>query len=177
MNRGCNDWDEQRYFRHDAIRGSAKLRDAILKHLGTAKPVVWFTPVGVTPMLKKPAAPKTRPVPKSLRSRRRGRPPEPFRINPDIERIKQAVARHFKIDPIWMVDHNSCWSVARPRMIAMYVSRTVVGASFPVIGKHFAKDHTTVLHACRAVSSRPQLLDVAQEIARSLCPNEERLAA
>jgi hypothetical protein len=165
----CNPWLEERHFRRDAINGSAMLRDAVLKHLGVADSM----PEGAEPKSK------ARYIPKAQRTRRRGRPPEPFRINPDIERIKQAVARHFRIDPIWMVDHNSSWSVARPRMIAMYVARTVVGASFPVIGKHFGKDHTTVLHACRAVEKRANLMDAAAIIASSLTlkTQDERLAA
>jgi chromosomal replication initiator protein len=34
----------------------------------------------------------------------------------------------------------------------MYLTREVVGASYPDIGKEFGgRDHTTVLHACRKI--------------------------
>lgn len=42
--------------------------------------------------------------------------------------------------------------VSRPRQIAMYLSREMTGNSLPHIGRHFGRDHTTVLHAIRAVN-------------------------
>lgn len=47
--------------------------------------------------------------------------------------------------------------VARARQVAMYLSRQMVGASFPFIGYMFGKrDHTTVMHACREIPKRAQ---------------------
>ena len=40
--------------------------------------------------------------------------------------------------------------ISKTRQIAMYVSRELIGSSYPVIGKHFGgKNHTTVLQACK----------------------------
>ena len=42
--------------------------------------------------------------------------------------------------------------VARPRQVAMYLSKTFTPKSLPEIGKLFGgRDHTTVLHACRKI--------------------------
>ena len=43
-------------------------------------------------------------------------------------------------------------SVARPRMIAMYLARKLTGASFPEIGSRFGgKDHSTVISAVKKI--------------------------
>lgn len=44
-------------------------------------------------------------------------------------------------------------SESHPRQIAMFIARQD-GLSLPQIAKVFSRDHTTVLHACRAVSGR-----------------------
>ncbi len=41
--------------------------------------------------------------------------------------------------------------VAWPRMIAMYLVREHIGMSYPIIGYHFRRDHTTVMHGVRKV--------------------------
>jgi len=42
-------------------------------------------------------------------------------------------------------------SVLVPRQVAMYLARELTGLSLPRIAATFARDHTTVLHACRKV--------------------------
>jgi chromosomal replication initiator protein len=43
-------------------------------------------------------------------------------------------------------------AVARPRMIAMYLSRKLTGSSFPEIGSRFGgKDHSTVISAVNKI--------------------------
>lgn len=42
---------------------------------------------------------------------------------------------------------------ARARMLAMYLARELTPLSLPQIGRHFGRDHTTVLHACRAIEA------------------------
>ena len=44
--------------------------------------------------------------------------------------------------------------VARPRQVAMYLSRKLTTRSLPEIGRRFGgRDHTTVLHACRRIEA------------------------
>jgi len=44
-------------------------------------------------------------------------------------------------------------TIARPRQVAMWLSRELTSHSLPEIGEAFGgRDHTTVLHACRTVN-------------------------
>jgi len=66
--------------------------------------------------------------------------------------IKVKVCAHFKITP---KEIESGWRnrrVARPRMMAMALSRELTNNSLPKIGNRYGgRDHTTVLHALRRV--------------------------
>ena len=45
-------------------------------------------------------------------------------------------------------------SIAFPRQIAMYLSRTILNESFERIGLEFGgKDHTTVMHSCEKIKN------------------------
>jgi chromosomal replication initiator protein len=57
-------------------------------------------------------------------------------------------------------------AVARPRQIAMYLSRELTKQSFGEIGRRFGcRDHTTVLHACRQIDRlRATLPEVENDI-------------
>ena len=53
-----------------------------------------------------------------------------------------------------MVSSRRSISIARPRQIAMYLSKTLTTFSYPEIGKNFGgKDHTTIMHAVKKVES------------------------
>lgn len=41
--------------------------------------------------------------------------------------------------------------IARPRQMAMYLSKLLTSLSLPDIGMHFERDHTTILHAIRTI--------------------------
>ncbi|MEM7565100.1 MAG: helix-turn-helix domain-containing protein, partial [Pseudomonadota bacterium] len=48
-------------------------------------------------------------------------------------------------------------SIARPRQVAMYLSKTLTRHSLPEIGDAFGgRDHTTVLHATRKIKELTQ---------------------
>jgi chromosomal replication initiator protein len=48
-------------------------------------------------------------------------------------------------------------NVARPRQVAMALAKELTQMSLPEIGEAFGnRDHTTVLHACRTISSLRQ---------------------
>ncbi|MGF3028005.1 helix-turn-helix domain-containing protein [Methylobacterium aquaticum] len=40
----------------------------------------------------------------------------------------------------------------KPRQVAMYLAHRLIGQSLPALGRYFNRDHTTVLHAIRAVT-------------------------
>ena len=63
---------------------------------------------------------------------------------------KTAEYYHIKIDDLKSARRSR--EIARPRQIAIYLTKTMTGLSFPEIGRKFGgKDHTTVLHAVRRV--------------------------
>jgi chromosomal replication initiator protein len=67
-----------------------------------------------------------------------------------IENIQKTVADYYKIKVAEMYSKKRFRSVARPRQIAMALSKELTQQSLPEIGEAFGgRDHTTVLHACR----------------------------
>ncbi len=53
-----------------------------------------------------------------------------------------------------MLSASRASDVSRSRQIAMYLSRELTDMSLAEIARHFDRDHTTILHAVRAISSR-----------------------
>lgn len=69
-----------------------------------------------------------------------------------IENIKRTVAGYYNIRVTDLSSPRRTRSIARPRQIAMALSKELTQHSLPEIGEAFGKDHTTVLHACRKVA-------------------------
>jgi chromosomal replication initiator protein len=70
-----------------------------------------------------------------------------------ISNIQKTVAEYYKIRIADITAARRTRSVARPRQIAMALSKELTSHSLPEIGAAFGgRDHTTVLHACRKVS-------------------------
>lgn len=71
-----------------------------------------------------------------------------------VEAVQKAVANHFSVKIADLKGPRRHQGIARPRMIAMYLSRQLTGASFPEIGMRFGgKDHSTVINACKRIDS------------------------
>ena len=69
-----------------------------------------------------------------------------------IEEIQKRVAAHFSIRISDMHSARRSRAIARPRQIAMYLSKQLTTRSLPVIGRKFGgRDHTTVIHAVRKI--------------------------
>lgn len=69
-----------------------------------------------------------------------------------IENIQKTVAEYYKIKLSDLISSRRNRSLARPRQLAMALSKELTNHSLPEIGKAFGgKDHTTVLHACRKI--------------------------
>ena len=97
--------------------------------------------------------------------------------------VQHAVARAFCLSIGEMLSRKRRHRLAGARQVAMYLSRELAGggwmgrrrhaASFPRIGMAFARDHTSVIHACKVVARRrladadfARLLDrIAHELA------------
>jgi chromosomal replication initiator protein len=71
-----------------------------------------------------------------------------------IRDVERAVCLRFQISRDQLLARNTARVVARPRQIAMYLARELTGTSFPRLGQHFARDHTSILYACRMVVKR-----------------------
>ena len=79
-----------------------------------------------------------------------------------IENIQRTVAEYYKIKVTDILSKRRSRSVARPRQIAMALSKELTSHSLPEIGDAYGgRDHTTVLHACRKVK---QLMEADGEI-------------
>ena len=79
-----------------------------------------------------------------------------------IESIQRTVAEYFSIRLSDMTQRSRRRSIARPRQMAMALSKELTTHSLPEIGDAFGgRDHTTVLHACRTIQ---KLKDVDRAI-------------
>lgn len=70
-----------------------------------------------------------------------------------VENIQKTVAEYYKIRLSDLSARSRSRSIARPRQIAMALSKELTNKSLPEIGQNFGgRDHTTVLHATRKVA-------------------------
>src|ERR1700744_2742407 len=73
-------------------------------------------------------------------------------LKTSIEDIQRKTAEFYKLNVKDFHSPQRARRVARPRQVAMYLSRKLTTRSLPEIGRRFGgRDHTTVLHACRRV--------------------------
>ncbi len=69
-----------------------------------------------------------------------------------IENIQKTVCEYYKVRSSELLSKKRNRSIARPRQVAMYLSKTLTRHSLPEIGEAFGgRDHTTVLHAFRMI--------------------------
>ena len=90
-----------------------------------------------------------------------------------IDTIQRVVADHYDIRLADMTGKRRPASIAFPRQIAMYLSRTLTKNSLMEIGEAFGgRDHGTVIHACKKVAGQletdPSMRDALGVIEASL---------
>jgi chromosomal replication initiator protein len=69
-----------------------------------------------------------------------------------VEEIQRRVSEHYNIRLSDMIGPKRLRTYARPRQIAMYLSKQLTSRSLPEIGRRFGgRDHTTVLHGVKRV--------------------------
>jgi chromosomal replication initiator protein len=69
-----------------------------------------------------------------------------------VEEIQRKVSDHYNIRLSDMIGTKRVRSYARPRQIAMYLSKQLTTRSLPEIGRRFGgRDHTTVIHGVRRI--------------------------
>lgn len=70
-----------------------------------------------------------------------------------IENIQKAVAKYYNLRVTDLLGRRRTRMIARPRQMAMALSKELTEHSLPEIGDAFGgRDHTTVLYACRKIS-------------------------
>lgn len=68
------------------------------------------------------------------------------------DNIKRVVSEYFRIAEKDLVGPKRTRNIARPRQLAMGLTRELTGDSYPEIGMAFGgRDHSTVMHACDKV--------------------------
>lgn len=86
-----------------------------------------------------------------------------------IDEIQKKVAEYFSVRVSDMHSPRRARTVARPRQVAMYLSKQLTPRSLPEIGRKFGgRDHTTVLHAVKKIEEL-----MAEE--KSMCEDIELL--
>jgi chromosomal replication initiator protein len=82
-----------------------------------------------------------------------------------IDNIQKTVAEYYKIRVAELLSSRRSRSIARPRQVAMALSKELTNHSLPEIGDAFGgRDHTTVLHACRKIAElREQDLRIKED--------------
>jgi hypothetical protein len=71
-----------------------------------------------------------------------------------VREIQMAVCRHYGFTFDQLNAARRTRPVVRARQVAFYLCRELTLHSLPAIGRRFAgKDHTTVLHGCRAIDA------------------------
>jgi len=69
-----------------------------------------------------------------------------------VSNIQRTTAEYYNIKMADLLSKRRTRSVARPRQVAMALSKELTSHSLPEIGDAFGgRDHTTVLHACRKI--------------------------
>ena len=69
-----------------------------------------------------------------------------------LELVQKTVSDFYKIKVADMYSQKRTRAIARPRQVAMWLTRELTSHSLPEIGEAFGgRDHTTVMHACRTI--------------------------
>ncbi len=89
-----------------------------------------------------------------------------------VDDVLKAVASHYNVRTTELKGGRRLRSVARPRQIAMYICRNYLNSTYPEIGRHFNKDHSTVISAVRKIknlsSSDSSVKEAIEAIKRQL---------
>jgi len=99
---------------------------------------------------------------------------------PKIEDIQRIVCEHFGLSIGELKSKRRTQNLVVPRQIAMFLTRKLVQASYPVIGEQFGgRDHSTVIHAQNAISQRqaadPALRTTIERLERSVASSRKTL--
>ena len=81
-----------------------------------------------------------------------------------VELIMDTVAKHYRIKISDILSKKRARNIARPRQMAMALTKELTNLSLPAIGDNFGgRDHTTVMHGVRVIA---ELREADPEIAQ-----------
>lgn len=76
-----------------------------------------------------------------------------MRREPRAKEIQEAVARYFELSRVQLLAEDRRREIARPRQIAIFLTRELTNYSLHRIATLFGgRDHTTILHAIRTIA-------------------------
>jgi len=91
---------------------------------------------------------------------------------PTVERILEVTASVFAAPLRALRGRNRTPELVLPRHVAMYLARKLLQRPFAELGQFFGREHTTVLHAWRGITTRlekdPQLAEAVERIEQRL---------
>jgi chromosomal replication initiator protein len=83
-----------------------------------------------------------------------------------IEEIQRKVAEHYNVRLSDMIGPKRLRTIARPRQVAMYLSKHLTTRSLPEIGRRFGgRDHTTIMHGIRKID---ELMTTDRQLAEDI---------
>ena len=84
-----------------------------------------------------------------------------------VEEIQRRVSEHYNLRLADMTSPRRSRNIARPRQVAMYLSKVLTTRSLPEIGRRFGnRDHTTVMHAVSRIGELMAVDDgLAEDVA------------
>ena len=96
--------------------------------------------------------------------------PEAKTTEVSIERVEEVVSATFGLPVDELRGHRRTADVVYPRHVAMHLARELTGASLLTIGRHFGRDHTTVIYADRRLRQQirddPQARDLVEDLTK-----------
>jgi chromosomal replication initiator protein len=135
------------------LRPEVVLSDAVLERIADAEDASPREMIGVFTKLATYSDLTKKPVSLDMADEAVGARLAP-NAKTSIEDIQRKTAEYYELDIRDFHSPQRARRVARPRQVAMYLSRKLTTRSLPEIGRRFGgRDHTTVLHACRRVEA------------------------
>lgn len=84
-----------------------------------------------------------------------------------IQTVTKAVAKLAGVTVADLQSADRSRRFARPRQLAVYLARQWSGKSYPILGRHFNRDHSTIIHAVEITQKRlddPQYQDIRDAV-------------
>lgn len=92
---------------------------------------------------------------------------------PSVEKIQKIVANFYGLKISDLISKNRSRAIARPRQIAMYLTKHLTLDSLPKIGKNFGgKNHATVIHSVKTIT---ELMNADKNILQDVKTLEEKI--